>query len=132
MKILNRIITFVTTVFVIIACIVFAATAICKIGNIEPRIVLSGSMEPKIHTGSICFINKKVPYDKIKTGDIIAFKAGKNTMLALRQREMPIKYQMGFLLTKQTTGVKQSYLFHMPDILVCIYRVRVGKLFLSV
>ena len=36
MKILNRIITFVTTVFVIIACIVFAATAICKIGNIEP------------------------------------------------------------------------------------------------
>ncbi len=48
-------------------------------------------------------------------------------MLALRQREMPIKYQMGFLLTKQTTGVKQSYLFHMPDILVCIYRVRVGK-----
>lgn len=53
-------------------------------------------------------------------------------MLALRQREMPIKYQMGFLLTKQTTGVKQSYLFHMPDILVCIYRVHVGKLFLSV
>ena len=52
MKILNRIITFVTTVFVIIACIVFAATAICKIGNIEPRIVLSGSMEPKIHTGT--------------------------------------------------------------------------------
>lgn len=45
---------------------------------------------------------------------------------------MPIKYQMGFLLTKQTTGVKQSYLFHMPDILVCIYRVHVGKLFLSV
>lgn len=84
MKILNRIITFVTTVFVIIACIVFAATAICKIGNIEPRIVLSGSMEPKIHTGSICFINKKVPYDKIKTGDIIAFKAGKNTMVTHR------------------------------------------------
>lgn len=84
MKILNRIITFVTTVFVIIACIVFAATAICKIGNIEPRIVLSGSMEPKIHIGSICFINKKVPYDKIKTGDIIAFKAGKNTMVTHR------------------------------------------------
>ena len=152
MKILNRIITFVTTVFVIIACIVFAATAICKIGNIEPRIVLSGSMEPKIHTGSICFINKKVPYDKIKTiartTDVSQREQlGRDKMvterfymylhlplliLALRQREMPIKYQMGFLLTKQTTGVKQSYLFHMPDILVCIYRVRVGKLFLSV
>lgn len=60
MKILNRIITFVTTVFVIIACIVFAATAICKIGNIEPRIVLSGSMEPKIHTGKAILI--KVMY----------------------------------------------------------------------
>lgn len=84
MKLLNRIISIITTFFVCLACIIFAAACICKICNIEPRIVLSGSMEPKIHTGSICFIDKKVPYDKIKTGDIVAFKAGKNTMVTHR------------------------------------------------
>ena len=47
MKILNRIITFVTTVFVIIACIVFAATAICKIGILNHVLYCPGQWNPK-------------------------------------------------------------------------------------
>lgn len=39
----------------------------------EPRIVMSGSMEPTIKTGSICWINKNAAYEDIKEGDIIAF-----------------------------------------------------------
>ena len=33
-------------------------TKICKVCGIVPYVVLSGSMEPTIETGSVCFINK--------------------------------------------------------------------------
>ena len=31
-------------------------------------------MEPSIHVGSLCFVNKHYKYEKIKENDIIAFK----------------------------------------------------------
>lgn len=42
--------------------------------GIQPFVVESGSMEPKIQTGSVCFINKLTKYENIKENDIIAFK----------------------------------------------------------
>lgn len=45
---------------------------LCIIG-IHPYIARSGSMEKDIKTGSLVFINKRVDYDDIKVGDIIAF-----------------------------------------------------------
>lgn len=42
--------------------------------GIQPYVVESGSMEPTIKTGSICFINKRVNYDDMQVNDIIAFK----------------------------------------------------------
>lgn len=44
--------------------------------GINPYIVLSGSMEPSIKTGSLCFIDTNIKYDDIKVGDIIAYKKG--------------------------------------------------------
>lgn len=42
--------------------------------GIQPYVVESGSMEPCIETGSICFINRRAEYEEMKVGDIIAFK----------------------------------------------------------
>lgn len=36
-------------------------------------IVMSGSMEPEIKTGSLCFVNTKTEYSKIKENDIITY-----------------------------------------------------------
>lgn len=44
--------------------------------GVNPYIVLSGSMEPSIKTGSLCFIDTNIKYDDIKVGDIIAYKKG--------------------------------------------------------
>ncbi len=44
--------------------------------GIKSYIVLSGSMEPTIPTGSICFVNTHVPYEDIQEGDVIAFFHG--------------------------------------------------------
>ena len=44
--------------------------------GIKPYITVSGSMEPNIKTGSVCFVNHNVEYNNIDTDDVIAFKAG--------------------------------------------------------
>ena len=46
--------------------------------NIRPVIVVSGSMEPEITTGSMAFIDGDLKEPDI--GDIIAYRTGKNTV----------------------------------------------------
>ncbi len=56
------------------AVVVLACTALCWLTGIKPAVVISGSMEPEIKTGSLILIDEK---DKdVKPGDIIAFRAG--------------------------------------------------------
>ena len=57
---------------IIILGIIFAVLFII---GIRPFVVLSGSMEPTIHKGSISFINVNYQYGKIKNNDIIAYTA---------------------------------------------------------
>jgi signal peptidase I len=45
-----------------------------KVFGLQWYEVLSGSMEPSIHTGSVIF-DKHVSTDKLKVGDVITFKA---------------------------------------------------------
>lgn len=44
--------------------------------GIRPYIVLSGSMEDEIKTGSVAYVDTKVKAEEIKVGDIIAFNMG--------------------------------------------------------
>ncbi len=52
--------------------------------NIKPYIVLSGSMEPTIKTGSLCFINYNVKYSSIKKNDVIAYRLNSDTLVTHR------------------------------------------------
>ena len=70
MKILKGIINVVTTLIIVVGVIFIGL----YIFGITPYVVLSGSMEPTIKTGSLCFINKHAKYEKIKEKDVIAFK----------------------------------------------------------
>lgn len=42
---------------------------------LRPYVVLSGSMEPAIATGSVCLVNIRADYDEIREGDIVAFRS---------------------------------------------------------
>ena len=70
MKILKGIINVLTTLIIVVGVIFIGL----YIFGITPYVVLSGSMEPTIKTGSLCFINKHAKYEKIKEKDVIAFK----------------------------------------------------------
>jgi len=52
--------------------------------GIRPYIVQSGSMEPAITTGSVCFVNHHAKYENVKKGDIITFQFGTDSVATHR------------------------------------------------
>lgn len=72
LRIIKRIIHIWMILSVIVVSVVFVHLFI----GIRPYVVLSGSMEPEISTGSLCFVNARSPYRKIKKGDVIAYEKG--------------------------------------------------------
>ena len=60
-------------IFAAALCIILSAV-VCLMLQIKPAIVVSGSMEPEIHTGSLVFIDMKKT--EAEVGDIIAFEKG--------------------------------------------------------
>lgn len=71
LKKVTKIILNTITTFIIVAGILFVVLFFL---GIQPYVVESGSMEPTIKTGSVCFINQRAKYEDMKVGDIIAFK----------------------------------------------------------
>ncbi len=80
MKIIKGIINALLTLVIVVGVIFIGLYII----GITPYVVLSGSMEPTIKTGSVCFINKHVKYENIKEKDIIAFKMSDGTLVTHR------------------------------------------------
>ena len=57
----------------LIFVIVFAIMLLGIISGIRPCSVISGSMEPNLPTWSLCFIDTRISYDEIQTGDIVVY-----------------------------------------------------------
>lgn len=73
--VIHKVIGVVRDVLFVLALVVIAALLVCLVFQIKPAVVLSGSMEPEIHTGSLALIDLK---DRdAEVGDAIAFKSGK-------------------------------------------------------
>ena len=92
MKIIKGIINVLTTLIICVGSLFI----ILYIFGIIPYVVLSGSMEPTIGTGSLCFINKNANMENIKEKDIIAFKLRDGTLVTHRA----IKVDNSGIITK--------------------------------
>ena len=84
MKIVKKIINVLTTIIICVGGLFL----ILYIFGIVPYVVLSGSMEPSIETGSVCFINKHAKFENIKEKDVIAFKMNDGTLVTHRAIEI--------------------------------------------
>ena len=80
MNILKKIINVIVTLIIVLGGVFLFLYFI----GIVPYVVLSGSMEPTIQTGSICFVNKNIKFSNIKEKDIIAFKLNNGTLVTHR------------------------------------------------
>ncbi len=52
--------------------------------GIKPYIVLSGSMEPTIPVGSLCFVDTGADYARLEEGEIIAYETGSGLLVTHR------------------------------------------------
>ena len=66
-----------------------------KVLGLQMYEVLSGSMEPGIHTGSVIFDRLGVDVEKLKIGDVITFKAADNPAMLITHRIIQVKSDNG-------------------------------------
>lgn len=80
MSIIRRIYDIIATLMIALAAIV----AVLWICGIRPYAVISGSMEPAIHVGSVCIVDQHASFKDVSKNDIIAFRAGSDTLVTHR------------------------------------------------
>ena len=73
----------VTTVLVILVVILALLLVGVRLVGLRPMCVLSGSMEPTYHTGSLIYVKKVDPYT-IRDGQVITFMLDENTIATHR------------------------------------------------
>lgn len=76
MKILNGLFNILSWI-VIAAIVIYMAIAAPLILKYRPVVILSGSMEPAYHVGSIIYYHD-VPFEELEEGNAITFKAGES------------------------------------------------------
>ncbi len=90
--------------------------------GIRPLIVLSGSMEPVIHTGSLIFIDKNqkdaLPGDII-TVDLHAGRAAGDGELLVTHRV--VRWEDGFIVTKGDANKSEDLTLISPDMVLGTY-----------
>lgn len=79
-KIRNMIMDIVTCLLIVS----MTAVGIMLLVGIRPYITMSGSMEPEIQTGSICFVNTRASFYDVEQNDIIAFETSSGTLVTHR------------------------------------------------
>ncbi len=101
MKIAKNIINVVLTIIVVIT-VIFLFLLIL---GFKPYVVLSGSMEPKIETGSLSLIYTKAKYEDVDVNDVIAFKMNDKTLVTHRVVEIT---ETGFVTKGDANSVRDE------------------------
>lgn len=77
-KAFGRIVLILTVVITLVASVF----VVPKLFGINPYVVLSGSMEPQIHTGAIAFVNTKDT--AVKVGDVVTYRLANDELVTHR------------------------------------------------
>ena len=95
-----------TSYFLLMIITLLAITAcVLRFVGFDNYIVVSGSMEPNIPTGSFAVVNRNADFDDVKIGDVIVFK----------YEEMQTKLMMVLLSQKKTTAEQKCTLQQSLD-----------------
>lgn len=104
-KIVNGILNTVITVCIVAVLALF----LCNAAGLCTYVVQSGSMEPAIGTGSLCFVNTHASFGQITEGDIIAFELPTGTLATHRVIDvMPDGLETQGDNTEQSDGISTT------------------------
>ena len=82
-KTIKRIWNWISGVLVGIVVLLAVALVGVRLIGLQPYVVLSGSMEPTYHVGSLIYV-KEVDYKELKTGDPITYMVSQDTVVTHR------------------------------------------------
>ena len=74
----------VTDTVTYLAMIILIVGVVMILFGVRTFITMSGSMEPNIQTGSLCFVNTRASFDDVEEGDVIAFEAPSGALVTHR------------------------------------------------
>lgn len=93
---LRKILRFAVNGVIALFAVNAAAIVLLLIFGIRAYVVRTGSMEPEIKTGSICFVDSRAEFADIKQGDVITFSVSKGTAVTHRA----VRIEDGCVYTK--------------------------------
>lgn len=103
MKKLKRVWDLTTTVLVTAVVILAILLVGVRLTGIQVFTVLSGSMEPEYHTGSLIYV-KEVDYKEIEPGQVITFMLSEDTIATHRVVDVIVDENDSNVLRFQTKG----------------------------
>ena len=83
-KVITKICNFISILMVLVVIAVGAVMIVPKVMGNEIYAVLSGSMEPYYHVGSVVIVDTHVSPEEIQVGDPITFRKGDNAIATHR------------------------------------------------
>lgn len=81
---ISKLCNILSTLILVVIILVAGILVVPKFLGIQPMSVLSGSMEPTFHVGSIVFVDTRVSAAEIAVGDPITFSVGADTVVTHR------------------------------------------------
>lgn len=109
---------------VLVAIVVLLAIALVgvRLVGLQPFVVLSGSMEPEYHVGSLIYV-KSVDYKQLQAGDDITYMLDKDTVVTHRIIEVLVDEENPETLRYFTQGIANE----VPDATSVHYKNIIGK-----
>ena len=119
---LKKILNSLTTVIVVMVVILAILLVGVRIFGLQPFVVLSGSMEPEYHVGSLIYV-KSVDYKTLQVGDDITYMLDKDTVVTHRIIEILVDEEDPETLRYFTQGIAND----VPDATSVHYKNIIGK-----
>ena len=121
-KTIKKIWNWVSGILVALVVLLAVALAGVRIIGLHPFVVLSGSMEPEYHVGSLIYV-KSVDYKTLQVGDDITYMVSEDTVVTHRIIEVLVDEEDPNTLRYFTQGIAND----VPDGTSVHYKNIIGK-----
>lgn len=118
----KKTLNFLTTILVVIVMLLAVALVGVRLLGFQVYTVLSGSMEPNFHVGSLIYV-KEVDYKTLKVGDPITYLVDKDTVVTHRIIEVLVDEEDPNTIRYFTQGDAND----VPDAVSVHYKNILGK-----
>ena len=123
----TRAATLLTTAMVVLTVVLAVLLVGVRLIGLKPYVVLSGSMEPQYHVGSLIYV-KPVDYKTLQAGDDITYMVSDDTVVTHRIIEVLIDGEDPDTIRYFTQGIANK----APDGISVHYKNIIGKPIFSI